>query len=89
MRFSTKSQESKRPFQSRLRTALQDTKVQWGFIPAGLGIGFLGALQIYKVREREKRKQHEEGQSIKGQGYEGGEGKSPSKKQHIRPSGPW
>lgn len=76
-------QSPKRPkFSSRLRTALRNTKVQWYQIPVGLGIGFLGLVQFYKVSSREKEAQE--------QAARGGEPESrPKKRPRIRPDGPW
>lgn len=76
------------PFRIRLRTALRDTKAQWGFIPASLGIAFLGAVQFYRVREREKRRQKEEENATESS-KEGDQYGKPSKRKRIRPSGPW
>jgi len=83
----------KGPFGSRLRTALQSTKVQWYPIPVGLGIGFLGFAQLYRrhqQQQREKLRQEEE--EAGGYGPEGdndGKGGKPKKRKRIRPSGPW
>lgn len=75
-------------FSTRLRAALNDTKIQWYPIPVGLGIGSLGLLQFYKVREREKARQKEEEQwesSSTGNGEDG----RPKRRPRIRPTGPW
>ena len=77
--FSQKSQQRPR-FSSRLRTALNDSKIQWFHIPVGLGIGFLGLVQFYRVNKREREKQEFEA--------EDGEGKV-QKRPRIRPEGPW
>ena len=77
-------------FRSRLRTALRDTKITWYPIPVGLGIGFLGFAQLYRIQQREKLRQeedHERDQSTGGQGE--GNGGRPKKRKRIRPSGPW
>lgn len=72
-------QNPKRPrFSSRLRMALGNSKTEWYFIPVGVGIGFLGLIQGYKVYSREKERQDEEAQLSK-----------PKKRQRIRPDGPW
>jgi phosphatidylserine decarboxylase len=76
-------QSPKRPrFSSRLRTALRNSKIQWYQIPVGLGIGFLGLVQFYKVttREREKQREAEAGAEP---------GALPKKRARIRPDGPW
>ena len=97
-RFSTSArarheqQQDRRPFGTRLRTALRNTKIQWKPIPVGLGIAFLGAVQFYRVRERERRRQYleEEDQDAEGNHHDGEENKDrPRKRKRIRPSGPW
>jgi phosphatidylserine decarboxylase len=77
--FSQKSQQRPR-FSSRLRTALNDSKIQWFHIPVGLGIGFLGLVQFYRVSKRESEKQEFDGQDAEGK---------PKKRERIRPEGPW
>ncbi|OLN97456.1 Phosphatidylserine decarboxylase proenzyme 1, mitochondrial [Colletotrichum chlorophyti] len=77
--FSQQSQQRPR-FSSRLRTALKNSKVQWYQIPVGLGIGFLGLVQFYKVSSRE-REQQERGEVQ--------DGAPPKKRARIRPDGPW
>lgn len=75
------------PFRSRLRTALQRTKVQWYPIPVGLGIGFLGFAQLYRRhqhQQREKLRQEEEDEVDSE-----GKGGKPKRRKRIRPSGPW
>ena len=42
-------------FTFRLRRALRDTKVQWRPIPIGLGVGFLGIFQLYRVQRKDDR----------------------------------
>lgn len=72
-------QTPKRPrFSSRLRMALRKSKTEWYFIPVGVGIGFLGLVQGYKVYSREKERQDEEASASR-----------PKKRQRIRPDGPW
>lgn len=59
------------------------SKIQWYPIPVGLGIGFLGLMQFYKVstREKEKQRQLEEGLA---------DGTaSPKKRPRVRLEGPW
>lgn len=74
------SNSGKRPrFSQRLGDALRKTKIQWYQIPVGLGIGFLGLVQFYKVSAREKEKQEE---------LEDGK-KKPKPRARIRPEGPW
>lgn len=96
-RFSTSArarqeqQQDRRPFGTRLRTALRNTKIQWKPIPVGLGIAFLGVVQFYRVRERENRRQYlEEDQDAERNHHDGEENKDrPRKRKRIRPSGPW
>ena len=92
-RFSTsvrarqEQHQNKGPFRTRLRTALRDTNVQWKYrIPIGLGIGFLGAVQFYRVQEREKKRRQEEQDAL--ELAEDSKGR-PRKRKRIRPSGPW
>lgn len=96
-RFSTSArakqeqQQGRRPFGTRLRTAIRKTKIQWKPIPVGLGIAFLGAVQFYRVRERERRRQYlEDDQDAEGNHHDGEENHDkPRKRKRIRPSGPW
>lgn len=58
----------------------------------GLGIGFLGAVQFYRVRKREKRRQQEEADALDVEETHNNEGEHtgrPKKRKRIRPSGPW
>ncbi|KAE8451206.1 hypothetical protein EG329_004370 [Mollisiaceae sp. DMI_Dod_QoI] len=85
--------EYKESFGTRLRRALSETKIKWYPIPVGLGIGFLGLLQFYRVNEREKaRKQEEKPEEdgyVKIVGGDGDHGGRPKKRERIRPTGPW
>ncbi|KAL8801656.1 MAG: hypothetical protein Q9223_006919 [Gallowayella weberi] len=81
--YSGSSRPDNGPFRTRLRTALRKTKVEWRPIPITLGIGFLGAVQFYRLRRREQTTQDEE-QDEKDQ-----RSHRPSKRKKIRPSGPW
>lgn len=76
------SNSGKRPkFSQRLGEAMRNTKIQWYQIPVGLGIGFLGLVQFYKVSSREKeRLEMEDGQDGT---------RTPKKRARIRPDGPW
>ena len=77
-------------FSSRLRNALRDTKITWYPIPVGLGIGFLGFAQLYRVRQRERLRQEEEdGKDHSTGGQEDGSGGRPRRRKRIRPDGPW
>lgn len=59
---------------------MNESKIQWFHIPVGLGIGFLGLVQFYRVSKREREKQEFASQD--------GEGKA-TKRERIRPEGPW
>ena len=92
-RFSTSARarqeqyQNNGPFSTRLRTALRKTKVQWRYrLPIGLGIGFLGTAQFYRVQQREKKRRQEEHDAL--QSTENSKSK-PRKRERIRPSGPW
>ncbi|KAJ0167759.1 Phosphatidylserine decarboxylase proenzyme 1, mitochondrial [Colletotrichum tanaceti] len=75
------SQHQQRPrFSSRLRHALKNSKVQWYQIPVGVGIGFLGLVQFYKVSSREREKQERDDVQ---------DGAPLKKRAKIRPDGPW
>ncbi|KAF7538892.1 hypothetical protein G7Z17_g12547 [Cylindrodendrum hubeiense] len=77
------SNSGKRPrFSQRLGEAMRNTKIQWYQIPVGLGIGFLGLVQFYKVSAREQEKQRE----IQGTFDDGA---LPKRRPRIRPDGPW
>lgn len=67
------------PFRRRLLVALRETKINWAPVPIGFGIAFLGLVQLYKVRRREKSSQ--DGAEV--------EESTPKKRKRIRPSGPW
>jgi len=70
------SQQSHRP---RADSKVQDSKIRWYPIPVGLGVGFLGLVQFYKVYTREQEKQAEDGEP----------GQRPKKRPRVRPDGPW
>jgi len=75
----------KESFRSRLNSALKSTKIKWEPIPIALGIGFLGAFQLYRIQRREKHSQagdNGEDGALDQQGR-------PKKRERIRPSGPW
>ncbi|KAG5977042.1 hypothetical protein E4U55_007085 [Claviceps digitariae] len=80
--FSANS--GKRPrFSQRLREALRKSKITWYHIPVGVGIGFLGLVQFYKVTAREERKRREDAEA-----HGNADGK-PSRRPRVRPEGPW
>ncbi|GAO17783.1 hypothetical protein UVI_02006220 [Ustilaginoidea virens] len=78
-RFASKS--GKRPrFSQRLGEALRNSKITWYHIPVGVGIGFLGLVQFYKVTAREERRRREEADGV---------AERPSKRRpKVRPEGP-
>ena len=95
-RFSTSSsardQHRDKPFSSKLRTALRKTKIEWKPIPIGLGIGFLGAVQFYRVRVRDKKTHQQDINVQSGETTYRDNGElqeRPRKRERIRPSGPW
>ena len=79
-------QQNGETFRSRLRPALKNTKIKWYPIPVGVGIGFLGLVQFYRVQAREKKNRDE--QEARDSDGEVEPGK-PKKRKRIRPSGPW
>ncbi|KAK8041255.1 hypothetical protein PG994_014262 [Apiospora phragmitis] len=79
-RHTSPKYQQKESFNSRLGSALKNTKVQWYPIPVGLGIGFLGLVQFYKSQAREKERLDQEAEEF---------GKRPKKRPKIRPEGPW
>lgn len=88
-RLSTSAFRGKQdePFRTRLRTAWRNTRVEkFRPIPVGLGIAFLGAVQFYRVNEREKRRRQEEQDALDEEEQRHGR---PKKRKRIRPSGPW
>ena len=91
-RAKSAGQREREPFRSRLRRALGDTKVEWRPIPVGLGIGFLGVLQVYRIQHRNKsnltanQNEHEGGGSDQNTAIDE---TKPKKRKKIRPSGPW
>lgn len=74
----------KESFRARLGAALGKTRIKWEPIPIALGVGFLGAFQLYRIQRRDKHTQTEldRGEDVDQQGR-------PKKRDRIRPSGPW
>ncbi|KAI1438219.1 phosphatidylserine decarboxylase-domain-containing protein [Xylaria sp. CBS 124048] len=68
-------------FGSKLRHALNDTKVKWYPIPVGLGVGLLGFIQFYKTQRREKDRLELDASEP--------EQPRPKKRPRVRPDGPW
>jgi phosphatidylserine decarboxylase len=87
----------KESFGTRLRKALAETKIKWYPIPVGLGIGFIGLAQLYRVNEREKARREEEWEDdgyvrSTGNGGHGSDEESegrPRRRPRIKPTGPW
>lgn len=77
--FSSHDSGKRPKFSQRLGEALRNSKITWYQIPVGLGIGFLGLVQFYKVssRERERQRQEQEGTG------------TPRPRPKVRPEGPW
>ncbi|KAF2672655.1 phosphatidylserine decarboxylase [Microthyrium microscopicum] len=89
--LKNKQTHRKEAFGARLREAWNNTRVEWYAIPAAAGIGFLGALQLYKV-VTENEKARREAEEDNGGVYNNGEDedpKKPKKRKRVRPSGPW
>ncbi|KAG6008809.1 hypothetical protein E4U21_003838 [Claviceps maximensis] len=80
--FSSDSGRRSR-FSQRLGEALRKSKITWYHIPVGLGIGFLGLVQFYKVTAREERKRRDDAESC------GNADGRPKRRPRIRPEGPW
>ena len=77
-------------FRQRLRRALRDTKIEWRPIPVVLGIGFLGLLQFYRVRNREEHNRDQQSRANDGRGDGTESDGGPYKRRpRIRPSGSW
>lgn len=58
----------------------------------GLGIGFLGAIQFYRVQEREKNRRLKEEYALESEDADEGDKETegrPRKRKRIRPNGPW
>ncbi|KAL6862322.1 phosphatidylserine decarboxylase domain-containing protein [Trichoderma novae-zelandiae] len=77
--FSSQDSGKRPKFSQRLGEALRNSKITWYQIPVGLGIGFLGLVQFYKVSAREREKQRQEQEGIT----------SPKPRPKVRPDGPW
>lgn len=84
-------------FGTRLRKRLGETKIKWFHIPVGLGIGFIGLSQGYRVYEREKARREEEWEDdgfvrSTGNGENGSDRDSeatPKRRPRVKPTGPW
>jgi len=83
-RLEPQNYHRKESFRSRLNSALKNTKIKWEPIPIALGVGFLGAFQLYRIQRREKHTKAENGEI-----EETDKLGRPKKRERIRPSGPW
>jgi phosphatidylserine decarboxylase len=93
-RHYQKGSEYKESFGTRLRRALGETKIKWYPIPIGVGIGFLGLAQLYRINNREAAKRREEDENdgymyTKSEGENGNREGKPRRRERIRPTGPW
>lgn len=86
--FDQQNFHRKESFRSRLNSALKNTKIKWEPIPIALGIGFLGAFQLYRIQRREKHTKAEANDDLAGDMGVDQQGQ-PRKRERIRPSGPW
>ncbi|EFX01468.1 phosphatidylserine decarboxylase proenzyme [Grosmannia clavigera kw1407] len=77
--FSQQQGPRRSRFSTRLRNVLRKSKFRWHRIPVGLGIGFLGIVQFYKVSRRNAEKDERDQDA----------GPAPAKRPRIRPEGPW
>ena len=55
IRHNKNQKHRKKAFIFKLRRALRSTKVQWRPIPIGLGVGFLGIFQFYRIQRKDDR----------------------------------
>ncbi|KAH7406829.1 phosphatidylserine decarboxylase-domain-containing protein [Phaeosphaeria sp. MPI-PUGE-AT-0046c] len=86
--FDQQNFHRKESFRSRLNSALKNTKIKWEPIPIALGVGFLGAFQLYRIQRREKHTDAGANKDLPGEVSVDPQGR-PKKRERIRPSGPW
>jgi phosphatidylserine decarboxylase len=89
IRFSTsrpRAQNQQESFNSRLRQAWSNTRVKWYPIPVGLGIGFLGFVQLRRIQRRAEAERQGQVDSSDAEYHDT---TKPKKRKRIRPSGPW
>lgn len=86
--FDQQNFHRKESFRSRLNAALKNTKIKWEPIPIALGIGFLGAFQLYRIQRREKHTDAGANKDLPDEVSVDSQGR-PKKRERIRPSGPW
>lgn len=87
-----RSAHSSDSFGTRLRHALNQTKIKWYPIPVGVGIAFLGGAQLLKInqrREEDRDNEHIVGFADNKENESKDAGGRPKKRERIRPSGPW
>lgn len=91
--YQQRQQHRKSSFRSRIGDALRATPVIWKPIPIGLGIAFLGAFQLYRVNDRERRRGQEEAWRLRRDDpedeFDWNDLGKPKRRERIRPSGPW
>jgi phosphatidylserine decarboxylase len=86
--FEEQNFHRKESFRSRLNSALKKTKIKWEPIPIALGVGFLGAFQLYRIQRREKHTEAGANKDLPNEVSVDSQGR-PKKRERIRPSGPW
>jgi hypothetical protein len=86
--FDQQNFHRKESFRSRLNSALKTTKIKWEPIPIALGIGFLGAFQLYRIQRREKHTEAGANKDLPDEVSVDPQSR-PKKRERIRPSGPW
>jgi phosphatidylserine decarboxylase len=86
--FDQQNFHRKESFRSRLNSALKNTKIKWEPIPIALGVGFLGAFQLYRIQRREKHTDAGANKDLPDEVHVDPQGR-PKKRERIRPSGPW
>jgi hypothetical protein len=86
--FDQQNFHRKESFRSRLNSALKNTKIKWEPIPIALGIGFLGAFQLYRIQRREKHTEAGANKDLPDEVSVDSQSR-PKKRERIRPSGPW
>jgi hypothetical protein len=86
--FDQQNFHRKESFRSRLNSALKGTKIKWEPIPIALGIGFLGAFQLYRIQRREKHTEAGANKDLPDEVSVDSQSR-PKKRERIRPSGPW
>ena len=76
-------------FHTRLGRAWRATKIEWKPIPVGLGVGFLGAVQFWRVRARQREEADRASGTTSDRSDGNDEGAHPGQRGRNRDSGPW